>query len=177
MVRRLACFLICLALAGMDSQADASESQGVGLRVTPAALFVQNVFLGKLYDVYEESGIRLTIHNLSDRERTYLLSTHIPSDVGVRRWLQGYAEVPDLSWFWFDQQEHRLLMAAALEVVQRCDCGNGCPACVGPVAEVGPHGKETALRLLVHLAGGPGPRAIAVEDLGEAPEDCSLGAG
>jgi DEAD/DEAH box helicase domain-containing protein len=55
-------------------------------------------------------------------------------------------------------RKHRALLAAARQVLQRCSCAQGCPACVGPLAEVGPLGKETAARLLVHLATGPGPR-------------------
>lgn len=105
MVTRLASVLMCLALGGLVAQAVASESQGKGLRVSPGALFVQHVFLGKLYDVYEASGVQLTIHNDSEREQTYVLSTHMPSDVGAHGWLHGYAEVPDLSWFWFDRYE------------------------------------------------------------------------
>jgi DEAD/DEAH box helicase domain-containing protein len=58
--------------------------------------------------------------------------------------------------------EHRALLNAALDVVERCDCEGGCPACVGPVAEVGPLGKVTTLRLLQHLAGGPGPEPVEV---------------
>jgi len=59
--------------------------------------------------------------------------------------------------------EHRELLQAARGVVERCDCEAGCPACVGPVAEVGPLGKVTALRLLQHLAGGPGPMPVEQE--------------
>ncbi len=40
---------------------------------------------------------------------------------------------------------------AALEVVRRCECQQGCPACVGPLEEVGPLGKETATALLAAL--------------------------
>lgn len=75
-----------------------------GLKVEPGALFIQNIFLGKVYDIYKESGLRLTVHNQSDKVRTYTVSTHLPSDVGAKGWLQGYTELPDLSWFWFDQQ-------------------------------------------------------------------------
>lgn len=46
---------------------------------------------------------------------------------------------------------HREVLAAALDVVRRCVCEGGCPACVGPLAEVGPHGKDTARRILEHL--------------------------
>lgn len=105
MGRRLACVLVSLALGGIVFQAIASVAPGKGLRVTPGALFVQGVFLGKLYDVYEASGIRLTIHNDSDREQTYVLSTHRPSEVGLRGWLHGYAALPDPRWFWFDREE------------------------------------------------------------------------
>jgi len=104
-VRRLACVLVSLALGGIVFQAIASEAQGKGLQVTPGALFVQSVFLGKLYDVYEASGIQLTIQNDSEREQTYVLSTQRPSEVGISGWVHGYAELPDPRWFWFDREE------------------------------------------------------------------------
>ncbi|MFQ5801940.1 MAG: hypothetical protein ACE5JQ_03470 [Candidatus Methylomirabilales bacterium] len=96
---------MCLSLAPTILPAHATDPQSLGLKVSPGALLIQNVFLGKLYDVYKESGIRLTIHNQSDTARTYVLSAHLPSDIGAQRWLEGYSEIPDLSWFWFDQQE------------------------------------------------------------------------
>ncbi|MGB0333126.1 MAG: Zn-binding domain-containing protein, partial [Planctomycetota bacterium] len=65
---------------------------------------------------------------------------------------------------------HRDLLAAALDVVTRCSCPAGCPACVGPTAEVGPLGKETVERLLIHLAGGAVPVEADVSDL-EAPDE------
>ncbi|MFT5051363.1 MAG: DEAD/DEAH box helicase domain-containing protein [Chlamydiales bacterium] len=52
---------------------------------------------------------------------------------------------------------HRELARAALEVLERCECQAGCPACVGPVQEVGPMGKETVARILSHLISGPEP--------------------
>lgn len=61
-------------------------------------------------------------------------------------------------------QSYRLLCAAAFEVVSRCACTSGCPACVGPGAEVGPLGKEVALRVLAHLATGPDPVDVSIED-------------
>jgi DEAD/DEAH box helicase domain-containing protein len=43
------------------------------------------------------------------------------------------------------------LLAGALGVLERCGCEMGCPACVGPVGEVGERGKDAALRLLLEL--------------------------
>jgi len=61
-------------------------------------------------------------------------------------------------------REHRSLLLAARQVLVRCSCTQGCPACVGPLAEVGPLGKETAFRLLEHLATGPGPHERAAPE-------------
>ncbi len=43
---------------------------------------------------------------------------------------------------------HDDLLKAAADVIRHCRCETGCPSCVGPVLEVGEHGKEAALRLL-----------------------------
>ena len=68
---------------------------------------------------------------------------------------------PDL--FLFDKypggigQSHPLfqlrarLLAGARDVLKACGCESGCPACVGPVGEVGDGGKQSALRLLEEL--------------------------
>ncbi len=47
------------------------------------------------------------------------------------------------------------VLLAALAVVERCGCAAGCPACVGPLEEVGPLGKSTALDILRHLTSAP----------------------
>jgi DEAD/DEAH box helicase domain-containing protein len=49
----------------------------------------------------------------------------------------------------------RDLVRSALEVVTHCPCDSGCPGCVGPREEVGPLGKQTACKVLRHLAEGP----------------------
>ncbi len=46
-----------------------------------------------------------------------------------------------------------LLLETAREVVLRCPCSNGCPACVGPAPQGGALGKEVAGRIL-HLCAG-----------------------
>jgi DEAD/DEAH box helicase domain-containing protein len=61
-------------------------------------------------------------------------------------------------------QSYRDLVRSALEVVARCACVNGCPGCIGPVEEVGPLGKEVALRVLSHLASGPDPLPRDVQE-------------
>ena len=45
-------------------------------------------------------------------------------------------------------QNHHAVLGAAREILARCACDQGCPACIGPVEEVGPLGKETALAVL-----------------------------
>ncbi|MEL6712820.1 MAG: Zn-binding domain-containing protein [Planctomycetota bacterium] len=60
--------------------------------------------------------------------------------------------------------QHRAMFAAAKEVVSRCKCDVGCPACVGPLAEVGPHGKEVALKLLDALGGGTAPVSVEPDE-------------
>ena len=43
------------------------------------------------------------------------------------------------------------LLAGALNVIEACPCEAGCPACVGPVGEVGERGKQAAFRILTEL--------------------------
>lgn len=44
-----------------------------------------------------------------------------------------------------------MLLEQAKEVIAACPCEGGCPSCVGPVAEVGQSGKQTAVALLDRL--------------------------
>ncbi len=60
--------------------------------------------------------------------------------------------------------EHRALLQAALEVVARCACTEGCPACIGPVAQAGLGGKSVARAVLEHLASGADPVAAPVPE-------------
>lgn len=43
---------------------------------------------------------------------------------------------------------HDQLKAAALELINGCECEHGCPSCVGPLLEIGEKGKESAVALL-----------------------------
>jgi DEAD/DEAH box helicase domain-containing protein len=46
---------------------------------------------------------------------------------------------------------HGELMARALELVQECECEDGCPSCVGPAGENGMGGKLEAMAILKEL--------------------------
>jgi DEAD/DEAH box helicase domain-containing protein len=100
------------------------------------------------------------------------LSTHVRSPhfgrptIFLYDKVQGGVGLSELLYAGF-----RDLARAALDVVTRCGCENGCPACVGPVAEVGPLGKDMATRVLRHLAFGPEPDTAEVEALAPAAED------
>jgi hypothetical protein len=54
-----------------------------------------------------------------------------------------------------DGSTRERLVRAAREVLERCACEHGCPACIGPLEEVGPLGKATALGVLAFLERGP----------------------
>ena len=45
------------------------------------------------------------------------------------------------------------LLKAALDLACGCACEAGCPSCVGPHNEIGPRGKEGAIRILRKLSG------------------------
>ncbi|MCH7505231.1 hypothetical protein IID04_06340 [PVC group bacterium] len=77
----------------------------MGLRVEPGGMLVQYVPIGITYDFKKEVGIPLTIYNRDDRAHTYVLTTNKPSTVAARKWLKGYIEIPNPTWFWFDQNE------------------------------------------------------------------------
>ena len=58
---------------------------------------------------------------------------------------------------------HDRLLDAAIALLSGCPCKEGCPSCVGPAIETGPHAKQGALTLAVAArstgsAGIPSPR-------------------
>jgi len=75
------------------------------LTVEPASIVIQNLGLAGLCDLHAVSGISLRVQNEDNVARTYTLSTHKPSQVAAGRWLKGYLEIPDASWFWFENDE------------------------------------------------------------------------
>lgn len=77
----------------------------LGLSVQPGGMLIQYVKLGETFDLYEKSGIPLIIENKDTKPHTYKLTTSKPSQVGNRKWLKGYLEIPDPGWFWFEEDE------------------------------------------------------------------------
>jgi DEAD/DEAH box helicase domain-containing protein len=66
-----------------------------------------------------------------------------------------YDEVP--AGIGFSQklfEVHQELISRALEVASRCECQDGCPACVGPGGENGLGGKTETLAILRELTSG-----------------------
>jgi DEAD/DEAH box helicase domain-containing protein len=46
---------------------------------------------------------------------------------------------------------HDLLLARTQELIAGCECQSGCPSCVGPEGNTGPHAKQVASRILESL--------------------------
>jgi DEAD/DEAH box helicase domain-containing protein len=49
---------------------------------------------------------------------------------------------------------HTLLLERTRELVAGCPCSSGCPSCVGPEGNTGPHAKQVASRILDRLLEG-----------------------
>ena len=43
---------------------------------------------------------------------------------------------------------HDKILKAARDLIENCGCDKGCPSCVGPINQVGNHGKQSALLIL-----------------------------
>lgn len=77
------------------------RAEAASLKVAPARFIVHSVEPGTMYDIYAETGLRLTIFNDDNVAHSWALSVHRPSERG--HWETGYDEIPDAAWCWFDQ--------------------------------------------------------------------------
>ena len=50
------------------------------------------------------------------------------------------------------------------DLITSCPCASGCPSCVGPEGNTGPHAKQVASLILLHLLSGE-----AMADMQERP--------
>ncbi len=57
-------------------------------------------------------------------------------------------------------QLHDQVLSAALDLVEKCPCREGCPSCVGPVAENGEGAKENAIAILKELTQSEATEAL-----------------
>ena len=78
-------------------------AEGGGLTVEPGGLLLQNVPLSTVYDLYKETGIAIKILNGLDRQVTYRITARKPSHRGSEKWMEGYQEIPDSSYLFFDR--------------------------------------------------------------------------
>jgi DEAD/DEAH box helicase domain-containing protein len=57
---------------------------------------------------------------------------------------------------------HLILLDRTRELVDGCPCESGCPSCVGPEGDTGPHAKAVASRILAALLATPEPAVPAL---------------
>ena len=79
------------------------KAEPASLKVSPAGFIIHNLTPGKVYNLHQETGLRLTIYNDDEVSHRYTVSVHRPSEVG--RWEKGYSEIPDSKWCWFEEKE------------------------------------------------------------------------
>jgi len=84
----------------------------------------------------EEESDAIPPDALAEFQPTIFLYDNYPGGVGFS---------PEL----FD--EHSVLLGRALDVIQKCECDEGCPSCVGPTKEVGIRSKDVAIAILKQL--------------------------
>ncbi len=84
-------------------------------------------------------GLSTQIKSAHFKRPALFLYDRVRGGVGLARALYGNTEA---------------ILTAARDVLESCECRSGCPACVGPAAEIGPLSKETILALLTHLLVG-----------------------
>ena len=65
---------------------------------------------------------------------------------------------------------HDLLLARTQELISGCECQSGCPSCVGPEGNTGPHAKQVASRILAMLIEQEQIPAVVIVDASERRE-------
>lgn len=98
------------------------------------------VHLAPLYLMCDPQDIRVVpqVKAVHDQKPTVFLYDRYPGGVGLSERLY---------------EMHEELLGRSEDLIQNCTCLSGCPACVGPIEEVGLTGKELAVRLLSQMKG------------------------
>ncbi|MGA1869849.1 MAG: hypothetical protein ACMUJM_15045 [bacterium] len=98
-------FVALLLITWAWDSATQSIAGASGLAVSPGGLLIQNVKPGEPYNITEVSGVTLNISNKDSIPHTYVITTHKPSTVAAGKWIKGYLEIPDPSWFKLEKNE------------------------------------------------------------------------
>lgn len=105
--------------------------------VQTALLGIANVLvhIAPLYLMCDPLDIRVVpqVKALHNKKPTIFFYDRYPGGVGLSERLY---------------EVHRELLEEAEQLIRSCSCQSGCPACVGPIEEVGLLGKELALDML-----------------------------
>lgn len=110
-----------------------------------ALLGVANILvsLAPLYLMCDPMDIRVVpqVRAVHNKQPTIFLYDRYPGGIGLSERLY---------------EVHGQLLREARDTIVRCGCMSGCPACVGPIEEVGLLGKQLAGELLGRLLATPG---------------------
>lgn len=102
-----------------------------------ALLSIANILvhLAPLYLMCDPMDIRVVpqVRAVHNKQPTVFFYDRYPGGIGLSERLY---------------EVHGMLLAQARELIGRCGCLSGCPACVGPIEEVGLMGKQLARELL-----------------------------
>jgi hypothetical protein len=80
---------------------------GLGIRVIPGTLLLEDIPIGKTYSLEKERGIVITVFNDSDVGYRYILRPERPSESGTRA--TGYFDFANPNWCWLDKETLEVL--------------------------------------------------------------------
>lgn len=80
---------------------------GIGIKVWPGSMIIQNSPLGEIYDLDKEKGIKLKITNEDEIAHTYSITAYQPSNIGSEGAI-GYLDIPNPEWLYFEKSEIKI---------------------------------------------------------------------
>ncbi len=153
-----------------------NPANAASLKVGPAHFIVHNVEPGRLYNIFEETGLRLTIFNEDPVARTWSLRVSRPSERGT--WEAGYGEIPEPAWCRFNNdtvtvpaggKAYATLTLAVPNEERYYNQHWVATLTVGGQAEHGGIGLEVDIRMQIETKSHPDVSATPAGDLGIKP--------